>query len=62
MLPRDRAILEYLRSPQGIIFISIVLTVCGIVYILLTGRWELSFFVIAALLPWAEYWFRRRKK
>jgi hypothetical protein len=62
MLPRDRAILEYLRSPQGIIVVSIVLTVCGTVYILMTGRWELSFFVIAALLPWAEYWFRRRKK
>jgi hypothetical protein len=62
MLPRDRAILEYLRSPQGIIIVSIVLTVCGAVYILMTGRWELSFFVIAALLPWAEYWFRRRKK
>jgi hypothetical protein len=62
MLPRDRAIFEYLRSPQGIIVVSIVLTVCGTVYILMTGRWELSFFVIAALLPWAEYWFRRRKK
>jgi hypothetical protein len=62
MLPRDRAILEYLRSPQGIIVVSIVLTVCGTVYILMTGRWELSFFVIAALLPWAEYWFRRGKK
>ena len=62
MLPRDRAILEYLRSPRGIIIVSIVLTVCGTVYILMTGRWELSFFVIAALLPWAEYWFRRRKK
>ncbi len=62
MLPRDRAILQYLRSPQGIIIISVVLTVCGTVYILMTGRWELSFFVIAALLPWAEYWWRRKRK
>lgn len=62
MLPRDRAILRYLASPQGIIILSIVLTVCGIVYIFATGRWELSFFVIAALLPWLEYWFRRSKK
>ncbi len=62
MLPRDRAILSYLRSPQGIIVISIVLTVCGIAYILMTGRWELSLFVLAALLPWVEYWYRRGKK
>jgi hypothetical protein len=62
MLPRDRAILRYLASPQGIIAVSIALTVSGIIYILATGRWELSFFVIAALLPWVEYWFRRNKK
>jgi hypothetical protein len=62
MLPRDRAILRYLASPQGIIVLSIALTLCGIVYIFVSGRWELSFFVIAALLPWVEYWFRRSKK
>jgi hypothetical protein len=61
MLPRDRAILRYLASPQGIIALSIALTVCGIIYIFATGRWELSFFVIAALLPWVEYWFRRKR-
>ena len=62
MLPKDRAILRYLASAQGIIVISIALTVCGVVYIFATGRWELSLFVIAALLPWVEYWFRRNKK
>jgi hypothetical protein len=62
MLPRDRAILRYLSSRQGIIAISLALTVCGIIFILVTGRWELSFFVIAALLPWVEYWFRRTKR
>jgi len=59
---RDRAILQYLRSRQGIIVVSVVLTVCGTVYILMTGRWELSFFIIAALLPYVEYWFHRNKK
>jgi hypothetical protein len=62
LLPRDKAILRFLGSPQGIILISVALTVCGIVFILMTGRWELSFFVIAALLPWVEYWLRHRKK
>ncbi len=62
MLPRDRAILRYLTSPQGIIVLSIALTVSGIIYIVASGRWELSLFVIAALLPWVEYWFRRKKK
>jgi hypothetical protein len=61
MTPRDIAILRYLNSPQGIIVISVVLTVCGIIFILVTGRWELSFFVIAALFPWVE-WFRRNKQ
>ncbi len=62
LLPRDRAILRYLASPQGIIALSIALTVSGVIYIFASGRWELSFFVIAALLPWVEYWFRRKKK
>ena len=62
LLPRDKAILRYLGSRQGIIVTSIILTACGIIYILVTGRWELSLFVIAALLPWIEYWFRRNKK
>jgi predicted membrane protein len=61
MLPRDRAILQYLRSPRGIIVTSIVLTICGIIFILMTGRWLLSVFVIAALLPWVEYWWRRKR-
>ncbi|MCI0737233.1 MAG: hypothetical protein L0Y50_13345 [Beijerinckiaceae bacterium] len=62
MTPRDQEILRFLKSRQGIIGLSIALTVCGIIFILLTGRWELSFFVIAALLPWVEYWYRRNKK
>jgi hypothetical protein len=62
MTPRDRAILRYLGSPRGIIVVSLLLTVCGSIFILVTGRWELSFFVIAALLPWVEYWLRRNKK
>jgi hypothetical protein len=61
MTPRDRAILRYLGSPQGIIVVSLLLTVCGSIFILVTARWELSFFVIAALLPWVEYWLRRNK-
>jgi hypothetical protein len=62
MTPRDRAILRYLGSRQGIIVVSLLLTVCGSIFILVTGRWELSFFVIAALLPWVEYWLRRNKR
>jgi hypothetical protein len=62
MTPRDREIIRFLKSRTGIIGISLGLTVCGIVYILFTGRYELSFFVIAAMLPWVELWFRRRKK
>ncbi|HET6377674.1 MAG TPA: hypothetical protein VFG05_05125 [Methylocella sp.] len=62
MEDRDKAIIRYLTSPQGTITVSLVLTACGILYILATGRWELSFFVIAALLPWVEYWFKRKKK
>jgi hypothetical protein len=62
MTPRDRAILRYLGSRQGIIVVSLLLTVCGSIFILVTGRWELSFFVIAALLPWVEHWLRRNKR
>jgi hypothetical protein len=62
MTPRDRAILRYLKSRQGIIAISLGLTFGGIVFIILTGRYELSWFVAAAILPWVEYWLRRNKK
>jgi hypothetical protein len=62
MTPRDRAILRYLGSRQGIVVVSLLLTVCGSIFILVTGRWELSFFVIAALLPWVEHWLRRNKR
>jgi len=62
MTPRDEAIIRYLKSRQGIIGISIGLTVAGIVFIVLTDRYELSWFVAAAILPWVEYWFRRKKK
>jgi hypothetical protein len=62
MTPRDRAILRYLKSRQGIIGISLGLTVAGIVFIILTGRYELSWFIAAAILPWVEYWLRRNKK
>jgi hypothetical protein len=62
MTPRDKAIIRYLKSRQGIIAISLGLTVAGIVFIILTGRYELSWFVAAAILPWVEYWLRRNKK
>ena len=62
MNPIDRAIIDFVKSRNGIIVISIALTICGFIFILMTGRYELSFFVFAALLPWVELWFRRRKK
>ncbi|HEY8033829.1 MAG TPA: hypothetical protein VIF02_16020 [Methylocella sp.] len=62
MTPRDEAIIRFLKSRQGIIGISLALTLAGIVFIILTGRYELSWFVAVALLPWVEYWFRRNKK
>jgi hypothetical protein len=62
MFERDKAIIRYLKSRQGIIGISLGLTVGGIVFIILTGRYELSWFVAAAILPWIEYWLRRSKK
>jgi hypothetical protein len=62
MTPRDRAIIRYLKSRQGIIGISLGLTVGGIVFIVLTDRYDLGWFVALAILPWVEHWFRRRKK
>lgn len=62
MLERDKAIIRYLKSRQGIIGISLGLTVGGIVFIILTDRYELSWFVALALLPWVERWLRRNKK
>jgi hypothetical protein len=55
------AILRYLKSREGIITLSLILTICGIIFIIITGRYELSLFVIAAILPWVEYWSKRRK-
>jgi hypothetical protein len=62
MNPIDKAIIDFVKSRKGIIGISLGLTVCGIIFILATGRYELSFFVLAAILPWVEYWLRRQKK
>jgi hypothetical protein len=62
MLERDKAIIRYLKSRQGTILTSLALTVAGVVFIILTERYELSWFVAAAILPWVEYWFRRNKK
>lgn len=62
MTERDEEIIRFFKSRKGTIILSLALTVCGLLFILATGRWELSFFVIAALLPWVEYWFRWRKK
>jgi hypothetical protein len=61
MNPIDRAIIDFVKSRTGIIIISLVLTICGGLFILLTGRYELSFFVFAALLPWIEHWWRHRR-
>ena len=62
MFERDKAIIRYLKSRQGIIGISLGLTVGGIIFIILTDRYELSWFVALALMPWVEYWLRRKKK
>ncbi|MGI8569004.1 MAG: hypothetical protein ACR2KT_07995 [Methylocella sp.] len=62
MFERDKAIIRYLKSRQGIIGISLGLTVGGIVFIILTDRYELSFWVFLANLPWVEHWLRRNKK
>ena len=61
MTSRDRAIIRFINSRNGIISISIGLTVCGIIFIILTGRYELSVFVLAAFLPWVEHWLRGNK-
>jgi predicted ABC-type sugar transport system permease subunit len=55
-------VLHYFNSREVVIAASLILTVCGIVFIILTGRYELSLFVIAALLPWVEYWSKRKKR
>ncbi|MGH6842793.1 MAG: hypothetical protein ACREDV_12020 [Methylocella sp.] len=62
MLEKDKAIIRYLKSRQGIIGICLAMTVGGIIFILLTDRYELGWFVALALLPWVEYWLRRKKK
>ena len=62
MTPIDKAIIRYLKSRQGIIGISLGLTVGGIVFILVTDRYDLSFWVFLANLPWVEHWLRRKKK
>jgi len=62
MNPIDKAIIDFVKSRNGIISISLVLTIGGIIFIIATGRYELSFFVLAAILPWVEYWLRRQKK
>jgi hypothetical protein len=58
----DRAIIDFLKSRKGIIVISLALTLCGIIFIIATGRYELSLFIIAAILPWVEHWYRSRKQ
>jgi hypothetical protein len=62
MSPIDRAIIDFIKSRSGIISISLALTVCGVIFILVTGRYDLSWWVALAILPWIEHWFRRRKK
>jgi hypothetical protein len=62
MNPIDRDIINFIKSRKGIIGISLALTVCGIIFIVLTGRYALSLFVIAAILPWVEHWLRSRKR
>jgi hypothetical protein len=62
MSPIDRAIIDFIKSRRGIISISLALTVCGVIFILVTGRYDLSWWVAIAILPWIEHWFRRRKK
>ncbi|TPV98646.1 MAG: hypothetical protein USCAAHI_01929 [Beijerinckiaceae bacterium] len=62
MSPIDRAIIDFIKSRRGIISISLALTVCGVIFILVTGRYDLSWWVAIAIMPWIEHWFRRRKK
>ncbi|MGH6863605.1 MAG: hypothetical protein ACRECN_04935 [Methylocella sp.] len=51
MFERDKAIIRYLKSRQGIIGISLGLTIAGIVFIIFTGRYELGWWVAFAQLP-----------
>ena len=62
MSPIDRAIIDFIKSRRGIISISLALTVCGVIFILVTGRYDLSWWVAIAILPWIEHWLRRRNK
>ncbi|HUI20574.1 MAG TPA: hypothetical protein VLZ74_05965 [Methylocella sp.] len=62
MTPEDKDPIRFAKNRKGIIAFSLAFTVFGIVFILFTGRYELAFFVIAAILPWAEYWFRRNRR
>ncbi|MGH6822896.1 MAG: hypothetical protein ACRECP_11420 [Methylocella sp.] len=62
MFERDKAIIRYLKSRQGIIGISLGLTIAGIVFIIFTGRYELGWWVAFAQLPWIEHWLRRNKQ
>ena len=62
MTPRDRAIIRYINSRKGIISVSIGLTVCGIIFIILTRRYGLSLFIVAAIFPWIENWLRGNKR
>ncbi|HXW71357.1 MAG TPA: hypothetical protein VEK34_07955 [Methylocella sp.] len=50
------------KETLAIVALSLAFTVFGVIFIWLTGRYELSFFVIAAILPWVEAWFRRRRR
>ncbi len=62
MSPIDRAIIDFIKSRRGIISISLALTFCGVIFILVAGRYDLSWWVAIAIMPWIEHWFRRRKK
>ncbi|QBR72283.1 hypothetical protein CU048_14475 [Beijerinckiaceae bacterium] len=57
----DEHIADFSDSRIGTISICTGLTVCGVIFIVFTGRYELSVFIVAALLPWVELWFKRRK-
>lgn len=44
------------------VIFSLVFVVFGVLFILQTGRYELTFFIVAALLPWLEHWSRHRRR
>ncbi|MCL2452473.1 MAG: hypothetical protein FWD08_02285 [Alphaproteobacteria bacterium] len=46
----------------AIVILSLVFVVFGTLFILRTGRYELTFFILAALLPWLEHWSRHRRR